>query len=82
MLPVLFRHKLRLIITEAVTTDIRTEGITTDTTITGTTIGTGVGLSALMGVQVITAIGKRPHGRRDHASEPIATTLYLARRFL
>ena len=59
MLPVLFRHKLRLIITEAVTTDIRTEGITTDTTITGTTIGTGVGLSALMGVQGIIAIGKR-----------------------
>ena len=60
MLPVLFRHKLRLIITEAVTTDIRTEGITTDTTITGTTIGTGIGLSASMrGVQGTIAIGKR-----------------------
>ena len=52
MLPVLFRRQLRLIITEAVTTDIPTEGITTDITITGTTIGTGPG------AEVITAIGK------------------------
>jgi hypothetical protein len=59
-LPVLFRRQLRLIITEAVTTDITTEGITTDITITATTIGTGPGLSASMeGVQGIIAIGKR-----------------------
>jgi hypothetical protein len=40
------------------TTDIPTEGITTHTAITGTTIGTGVGLSASTGAQVITGIGK------------------------
>ena len=59
MLPVLFRRKLRLIITVDVITDITTEGITTDITITTTTIGTGPGLSASMGVQDITAIGNR-----------------------
>jgi hypothetical protein len=58
VLPVLFRRKLRLIITEAVTTDIGTAGITTGITITGTTIGTGLGLSASMGVQGIIATGK------------------------
>jgi hypothetical protein len=41
------------------TTDIPTEDITTHTAITGTTIGTGVGLSASTGAQVITAIGNR-----------------------
>jgi len=40
-------------------TDIITEGITTDITITTTTIGTEPGLSASVGVQGITAIGKR-----------------------
>jgi hypothetical protein len=40
------------------TTDIPIEGITTHTAITGATIGTGVGLSASTGAQVITAIGK------------------------
>jgi hypothetical protein len=44
------------------TTDIPTEGITTDTTITGITIGTGLGLSASTGAQVITAIGKQESG--------------------
>ena len=43
-------------------TDIITEGITTDITITTTTIGTGLGLSASMGVQGIIAIGKRIWG--------------------
>jgi hypothetical protein len=59
VLPVLFRHQLRLIITVDGTTDIVTEGITTDITITRTTIDTGPGLSASMGVQGIIAIGKR-----------------------
>ena len=60
MLPVLFRHQLRLITTMDDTTDILTEGITTDTAIMGTTIGIGVGLSASMGgVQGIIAIGNR-----------------------
>jgi hypothetical protein len=59
VLPVLFRRKLRLITTVDDTTDIPTEGITTDIIITGTTIGTGLGLSASMGVQGIIAIGKR-----------------------
>ena len=59
MLPVLFRRKLRLIITVDGITDIITEGITTDITITTTTIGTGPGLSASTDVQGITAIGKR-----------------------
>ena len=44
------------------TTDIPTEGITTHTAITGATIGTGVGLSASTGAQVITAIGKPEYG--------------------
>jgi hypothetical protein len=44
------------------TTDIPTEGITTHTAITGITIGTGVGLSASTGAQVITAIGKPEPG--------------------
>ena len=57
-LPVLFRRQLRLIITEAIITDITTEGITIDITITATTIGTGPGLSASVGVQVIIATGK------------------------
>ena len=59
MLPVLFRHQLRLIIMVDGTTDIVTEGITTDITTTGTTIDTGPGLSASMGAQGIIAIGKR-----------------------
>ena len=66
MLPVLFRRKLRLIITmDGITNYYRglyhilTMGITTDITITATTIGTGAGLSASMGVQGIIAIGKR-----------------------
>jgi hypothetical protein len=40
-------------------TDIITEGITTDITITTITIGTGLGLSASMGVRGIIAIGNR-----------------------
>jgi hypothetical protein len=59
VLPVLFRRKLRLIITMDGITDITTEGITTDITITTTTIGTGLGLSASTGVQGIIAIGER-----------------------
>ena len=59
MLPVLFRRKLRLILTVDGITAIITEGITTDITITTTTIGTGPGLSASVAVQGITAIGKR-----------------------
>jgi hypothetical protein len=59
VLPVLFRRKLRLILTMDGITDITTEGITTDITITTTTIGTGLGLSASMGVQGIIGIGKR-----------------------
>ena len=47
------------ITTEAITTDIGTKGITTGITIVGTTIGTGLGLSASMGVQGIIAIGNR-----------------------
>ena len=47
------------ITTEAITTNTTTEGITIDITIAGTTIGTGLGLSASMGVQGIIAIGKR-----------------------
>ena len=52
-----------LIITMDGITDIVTEGITTDITITTTTIGTGLGLSASMGVQGIIAIGNRIIGR-------------------
>jgi hypothetical protein len=59
VLPALFRRKLQLIITVAGITDIVTEGITTDITITTITIGTGIGLSASMGVQGIIAIGNR-----------------------
>jgi len=59
VLPVLFRRRLRLIITMDGLTDIVTEGITTDITNTGTTIGTEPGLSPSMGVQGIIAIGKR-----------------------
>jgi len=68
VLPVFFRHQLRLIITEdaithitteAITTPITIIGITTDITIASTTIGTGPGLSVSMGVQGIIAIGKR-----------------------
>jgi hypothetical protein len=59
VLLVLFRRKLRLIITVDGITDIVTEGITTDITITTITIGTGLGLSASMGVQGIIAIGNR-----------------------
>ena len=59
MLPVLFRRKLRLILTVDGITDITTEGITTDITITTTTIGTGLGLLASTDVQGITAIGNR-----------------------
>ena len=47
------------ITTEAITTDIVIKGITTSISIAGTTIGTGVGLSASMGVQDFIAIGKR-----------------------
>ena len=68
MLLVLFRRQPRLIVTtdgitriptEAITTDIATRGITTSISTAGTTIGTGVGLSASVGVQDIIAIGKR-----------------------
>ena len=59
VLPVLFRRKLRLIITVDDITGIVTEGITIDITITTTTIGTGLGLSASMGGQGIIAIGNR-----------------------
>ena len=69
MLPVLFRRKLRLILTADGITDIITEGITTDITITVTTIGTGLGLSASMGAQGITAIGNR--SSKDHFSGPL-----------
>ena len=69
MLPVLFRRKLRLILTVDGITDIITEGITTDITITTITIGTGPGLSASMGVQGITAIGNR--SSKDHFSGPL-----------
>jgi hypothetical protein len=41
------------------TIDIVIEGITTDITITTITIGTGIGLSASMGVRGIIAIGNR-----------------------
>ena len=57
MLPVLFRRKLRLIITVDDITDIVTEGTTTDINITTITIDTGLGLSVSMGVQGIIAIG-------------------------
>ena len=57
MLPVLFRRKLRLIITVDDITDIVTEGTTTDINITTITIDTGPGLSASTGVQGIIAIG-------------------------
>jgi hypothetical protein len=46
------------ITTEAITTDIATKGITTSISTVGTTIGTGVGLSASVGVQDTIAIGK------------------------
>lgn len=46
------------ITTEAITTDIAIKGITTSISIAGTTIGTGVGLSASVGVQDTIAIGK------------------------
>jgi len=59
VLPALFRRKLRLIITVDGITDIVIEGITTDITITTITIGTGLGLSASMGVRGIIAIGNR-----------------------
>ena len=49
--------------TEAITTDIATKGITTSISIAGTTIGTGVGLSASVGVQDTIAIGKRIDAR-------------------
>ena len=51
------------ITTEAITTDIATKGITTSISIAGTTIGTGVGLSASVGVQDTIAIGKRIDAR-------------------
>ena len=69
MLPVLFRRKLRLILTVDGITDIITEGITTDITITTITIGIGLGLSASVGVQGITAIGNR--SSKDHFSGPL-----------
>ena len=47
------------ITTEAITTDIATRGITTSISTAGTIIGTGVGLSASVGVQDTIAIGKR-----------------------
>jgi hypothetical protein len=59
VLPALFRRKLQLIITMDGITDIVIEGITTDITITTITIGTGIGLSASMGVRGIIAIGNR-----------------------
>ena len=71
MLLVLFRRQPRLIVTtdgitriptEAITTVIATKGITTSISTAGTTIGTGVGLSASVGVQDTIAIGKRIDG--------------------
>jgi hypothetical protein len=59
VLAALFRRKLRLIITVDGITDIIIEGITTDITITAITIGTGIGLSASVGVRGIIAIGNR-----------------------
>jgi len=59
VLPVLFRRKLRLIITVDGITDIVTAGITIDITITTITIAIGLGLSASTDVQGIIAIGKR-----------------------
>lgn len=47
------------ITTEAITTDTATRGITSSISIADTTTGTGVGLSASVGVQDIIAIGKR-----------------------
>jgi len=72
-LPVLFRRRPWLIVImdgitpitmEAITTDIATKGITTSISIAGTTIGTGVGLSASVGVQDTIAIGKRIDARK------------------
>ena len=66
--PVFFQRQRRLIVTmdgiiriatEAIITDIATKGITTSISTAGTTIGTGVGLSASVGVQDTIAIGKR-----------------------
>lgn len=51
------------ITTEAITTDIATKGITTSISIAGTTIGTGLGLSASLGVPGIIAIGERIDAR-------------------
>jgi hypothetical protein len=84
VLPVLFRRKLRLIITVDGITDITTEGITTDITITTITIGTGLGLSASTGVQGITAIGKRIIVRTafHHALKARAQTPAIERKLL
>ena len=49
--------------TAAITTDTATKGITTSISIAGTTIGTGVGLSASVGVQDTIAIGKPINAR-------------------
>jgi hypothetical protein len=46
------------ITTEAITIDTAIKGITTGITMADTTIGTAVGLSALVGVQDTIAIGK------------------------
>jgi hypothetical protein len=62
------------ITTEAIITDIATKGITISIRIAGTITGIAVGWSALVGVQDITAIGKRvarsaltDHRNRAHA---------------
>ena len=72
MLLVLFRRQPRLIVTtdgiiriptEAITIVIATRGIITSISTAGITIGTGVGLSASVGVQDTIAIGKRIDAR-------------------
>ena len=64
VLPVLFRRRLRLIITVDATTDITTGATTTDTSTTGATIGTGDGLAPPLGAAGIIAIGRRWMSRR------------------
>jgi hypothetical protein len=57
------------ITTEAVTIDTAIKGITTGITMADTTIGTAVGLSALVGVQDTIAIGKPIDARGALCSE-------------
>ena len=72
------------IVTEAITTDIATKGITTSISIAGTTIGTGVGLSASLGVRDTIAIGKRINARSTLAilrNRPFAMRLNVRGEF-